>query len=68
MNAQVACTITGHLAWISDPVNGSRHDNYCLSESGALLTLDPRNWLGDKDYVGNEMVTPPQETLWRRTP
>jgi hypothetical protein len=29
MNVQVACTIYGQLAWISDPVNGSRHDNYC---------------------------------------
>ena len=32
MNVQVACTIYGNLAWISDPVNGSRHDNYCLGE------------------------------------
>ena len=29
------------LAWISDPVNGAGHDNYCLGESGALLTLNP---------------------------
>ena len=58
MNVQVACTIRGQLAWISDPVNGSRHDNYCLGESGALLTLDPKNWIGDKGYVGNGMITP----------
>jgi hypothetical protein len=25
MNVQVACNIYGKLAWISDPVNGSRH-------------------------------------------
>jgi hypothetical protein len=25
MNVQLACTLTGHLAWISDPVDGSRH-------------------------------------------
>ena len=37
MNIQLACTIYGQLAWISDPVNGARHDNYCLGESGALL-------------------------------
>jgi hypothetical protein len=24
MNVQLACTIYGKLAWISDPVNGSR--------------------------------------------
>jgi DDE superfamily endonuclease/Helix-turn-helix of DDE superfamily endonuclease len=58
MNVQVACTIYGELAWISDPVNGSRHDNYCLGESGVLRTLDPKNWMGDKGYIGNEMLTP----------
>ncbi|MFD2422200.1 transposase family protein [Amycolatopsis pigmentata] len=34
MNVQVACTLTGDLAWISDPIDGRRHDTYCLSESG----------------------------------
>jgi hypothetical protein len=46
------------LAWISDPVNGARHDNYCLGESGVLLTLNSENWIGDKGYVGNDMITP----------
>ena len=27
MNVQVACTLAGDLAWISDAVNGSRHDS-----------------------------------------
>lgn len=58
MNVQVACTITGQLAWISDPIPGSRHDNHCLGESGVLLSMDPRNWLADKGYVGNNMITP----------
>ena len=58
MNVQVACTLNGRLAWISDAVSGSRHDTYCLSESGVLLTLDPGNWIGDKGYVGNDMITP----------
>ena len=58
MNVQVACTLDGRLAWISDPVAGSRHDNHCLGESGVLVTLDPRNWIGDKGYVGNNMITP----------
>ena len=52
MNVQVACTIYGKLAWISDPVNGSRHDNYCRQESGVLLTMNPRNWIGDKGTSG----------------
>jgi hypothetical protein len=58
MNVQVACTIYGKLAWISDPVSGSRHDNYCQEESGVLLTVNPKNWIGDKGYVGNNMITP----------
>ena len=58
MNVQVACTIYGKLAWISDPVNGSRHDNYCREESGVLLTMNPKNWIGDKGYIGNNMITP----------
>jgi hypothetical protein len=44
--AQVACTIHGKLAWISDPVNGSRHDSYCQEESGVLLTMNSMNWIG----------------------
>jgi hypothetical protein len=58
MNVQVACTIYGNLAWISDPVSGSRHDNHCQQESGVLLTMNPQNWIGDKGYIGNGMITP----------
>lgn len=58
MNVQVVCTLDGELAWISDPIDGCRHDVYCLDESGALNTLDPGNWIGDKGYVGRDMVTP----------
>ena len=58
MNVQVACTIYGRLAWVSDPVDGSRHDNYCQKESGVLVTMDPKNWTGDKGYIGNNMITP----------
>ena len=58
MNAQFACTIYGKLAWISDPADGSRHDNYCQGESGVLLTMNPENWIGDKGYIGNNMITP----------
>lgn len=31
---------------------------YCLDDSGILLTLDPSNWVGDKGYVGRDMITP----------
>jgi hypothetical protein len=37
MNVQIARTITRYLAWISDSISGSRHDNHCLGESGVLL-------------------------------
>jgi hypothetical protein len=58
MKVQVACTLHGKLAWSSDPVNGSRHDNYGLSDSGVLLALNSENWTGDKGYVGHDMITP----------
>lgn len=58
MNVQIACTLDGRLAWISDPIDGRRHDTYCLGESEVLVTLDPGNWVGDKGYVGNDMITP----------
>jgi hypothetical protein len=58
MNVQLACTIYGKLAWISDPITGNHHDNYCLRESGVLLGMNPENWIADKGYIGNEMITP----------
>jgi hypothetical protein len=42
---------------IENPIGGSRHDTYCLGESGVLVTLNPSNWVGDKGYVGNDVVT-----------
>jgi hypothetical protein len=58
VNVQVSCSIYGRLSWISDPVTGNHHDNYCLSDSEALLAMNPGNWIGDKGYVGNDMITP----------
>ena len=58
MNVQVVCTLDGELVWVSDPIAGARHDVFCLDESGALQTLDPRDWTGDKGYVGRDMITP----------
>lgn len=74
MNVQVACTLDGELVWISDPIDGSRHDVFCLDESDALATLNPRDWTGDKGYVGRDMVTPVKKTAkeaklldWQKT-
>ena len=47
LNVQVACTITGDLAWISDPIDGSRHDTHCLNESGVVAD-EPGNWIGTR--------------------
>src|SRR6266511_3518815 len=65
MNVQVACALTGSLAWIADPVDGSRHDSYCLGESEVLLAFDPGNWAGDKGYAGNGMITPVKKPAHR---
>ena len=65
MNVQIACTLSGRLAWISDPIEGRRHDSHCLGESEVLLTLDPSNWIGDKGYVGNDMITPVKKAAGR---
>src|SRR5690349_4057712 len=67
MNVQVACTIYGKLAWISDPVNGSRHDNYCQEESGVLATMNPEE-LGRRQRIHREQHDHSlQETGRRRT-
>jgi hypothetical protein len=58
MNVQVAATLDGQLAWISDPIEGSRHDSHCLAEAAVLTGVDAGKWLGDKGYVGNNMMTP----------
>jgi len=58
MNVQVACDLNGRLAWISDPVDGCRHDSAALALSGVVETLDAGNWMGDKGYIGNGMITP----------
>lgn len=58
LNVQVACTLGGTLAWVSDPVPGKTHDAKAIGESG-LLDRDPRpEHLGDKGYIGLGMITP----------
>ena len=58
MKVLVACTLQGRLSWISDPVPGKRHDNYCLCESQVLEEAETLNWIGDKGFIGNGMITP----------
>jgi hypothetical protein len=56
LDIQVAATLSGRLAQISDPIEGRRHDTFCLGESGALTGLEAGNWIGDKGYIGNDML------------
>jgi hypothetical protein len=65
-SVQVVCTLDGTLVWISDPVDGSRHDSFALRASAVLVTFDPANWIGDKGYVGNGMLTPIKKPTHRK--
>jgi DDE superfamily endonuclease/Helix-turn-helix of DDE superfamily endonuclease len=58
LSVQVARRLDGSSAWISDAIDGSRHDAFALQDSGVLVTMDPADWIGDKGYVGNDMITP----------
>jgi hypothetical protein len=40
MNVQVAATLGGRLAWISDPIDGNRHDSHCLAEAAVLTGME----------------------------
>ena len=66
VNVQVACTLTGHLAWVSDPHDGRAHDTEALRCSGLLDVppadlqegASPPRHIGDKGYIGLGMITP----------
>ncbi|NDR53112.1 transposase family protein [Actinomyces sp. 565] len=66
LNVQVACTPSGAIAWVCDPLPGSVHDAAALRASG-LLDIPPQDLpdgataalrIGDKDYIGLDMTTP----------
>jgi hypothetical protein len=64
-NVQVVCDLNGRLAWVSDPVDGARHDSAALTMSAVLDTLQPANWIGDKGYIGKNMITPIRKPAYR---
>src|SRR5437660_1778434 len=45
MNVQVACTLTGDLAWISDPIAGNRHDTYCCTNLASSPGSPGTGWV-----------------------
>jgi hypothetical protein len=66
LNVQVASTLGGTLAWISDASDGSRHDMHCLKASGFLELVDPAKSIGDKGYQGSGMITPIKKPKHRK--
>lgn len=56
VNVQVACTLSGQLAWVSDPLPGKTHDAKAIRESGFLEGR--ADDFGDKGYIGTAMITP----------
>lgn len=58
LNLQVACYLTGTLAWVSDPLPGATHDAKAIKTSGLLDHLPPNRLMGDKGYIGKGMITP----------
>ena len=67
LNIQVVCDLAGGLRWISDPVDGCHHDSAALRLSGVLDDVETQNWIGDKGYIGLNMITlirkPPHREL-----
>jgi hypothetical protein len=66
VNVQVVCDLYGQLRWVSDPVDGCRHDSAALDISGALTDVDPADWIGDKGYIGKQMITPIRKPAFRK--
>lgn len=64
-SVQVACDHDGRLMWISDPVDGSRHDSAAITASGVMETFAAHMWIGDKGYVGLGMITPIKKPEYR---
>jgi len=58
LNLQIACTLTGRLVWVSDPVPGSTHDAKAIQSTGFLDGFPDTPPLGDKGYIGLGMRTP----------
>jgi hypothetical protein len=58
LSVQVACTLRGHLAWVSDPSPGKTHDAKALRDSGIFEAEATPAHLGDKGYLGLGMITP----------
>lgn len=65
MNVQIAATLSGRVQWISDAIDGSRHDVACLDDSGVLTGMEPGQWIADKGYIGRGVITPARKPIGR---
>ena len=65
LNVQVACDLSGRLTWVSDPVDGSRHDIAALRMSGVLDADHPLPWIADKGYLGSDTIRPIRKPMFR---
>ena len=61
----MSCTLSGTLAWISDPQDGCTHDTQALRRCGLLDVPatdlpdgTPPRHIGDKGHIGLAMITP----------
>ena len=69
LSVQVACTLSGALAWVCDPHDGRVHDTEALRRCG-LLEVPPQDLpdgaepplrVGDRGYAALGMITPRRE-------
>ena len=58
LNLQVAATLCGTLAWVSDPMPGCTHDSKAIDTTGILDHFPAHTLVGDKGYIGKNMITP----------
>ena len=69
LSVQVACALSGTLAWVSDPQDGCAHDAQALRRGGLLDVpaadlpdgASPPRRIGDKGRIGLGMITPRRE-------
>jgi hypothetical protein len=65
LNIQVACTLDGILADVSEPVAGARHDSAALKLTGWQKQLATANWIADTAYIGTGARTPKRKPRGR---
>ena len=58
VNVQVACDLTGRLAFVSDPMPGRTHDTRALKATGLPDHTIPGQLVGDKGHIGLGMIAP----------